>query len=163
MIISNPECSSKVKGQFLEQPNAFDIYIDRVYSIGPEEFSLDANDNKTYRSSVKMEPDSNGFWLLRPGSYEVISSCSVEVSDSECGYVKTRSTLLRNGCVIQSGLYDSGFKGKVGCILIVTSGNFKVQKGSRIAQFILMTGVKAKKIYNGSYGQDSNFDLNRYI
>lgn len=162
MITTIPNCLSKISGQFLQQPNAVDVSVESVYKIGSEQFVLTKDNNKTHRTSQKIEPDDEGFWVLAPGAYEVITEAEVAVANGECGFVISRSTLVRNGCFVCSGIYDSGFKGKIGCTLHVTSGSFKLQKGARIAQFYLITSDKSDKMYDGSYGTQSGFDSVRY-
>lgn len=162
MITTLPNCLSKISGRFLQQPNAVDIQVDSIYKICDSEFVLTKDNSKTHRVTQKMEPDSGGFWVLSPGSYEIITDTDVEVANGECGFVIARSTLVRNGCFVHSGIYDSGFKGKIGCTMTVTTGSFKLQKGARIAQFYLIKSDKSDAVYNGSYGSESDFDKNRY-
>lgn len=162
MIVTVPNCMSSITGEFLKQPNAVDIAVDSVYKICNTEFTLTKDNSKEHRKTQKLEPDHEGFWVLGPGSYEIITSADVSVANRECGFVITRSTLVRNGCFVFSGIYDSGFNGKIGCSMLVTTGVFKIQKGARIAQFYLITSRKADTVYKGSYGASSEFDSVRY-
>lgn len=139
------------QGNFI-QPNAVDIDIQKVYKISNTLFTLDANNTKTHRLRDEMAPSSDGFWFLAPGVYEFVSGFEIEIDKSECGWIITRSTLVRNGCFATSGLYDSGYHGVVGGVLHVSGGPVKIQRGSRIAQFIL-TQAETLNMYNGSYGR----------
>lgn len=142
------------------QPNAVDLRVLDVYSIGDGTFRITRNNEKIHRGSQKIEP-CDGFWALPPGSYEVIMDHDITIGRGEAGYIITRSTFVRNGCFLTSGLYDSGFSGRVGCLLVVTSGNLVMERGTRIGQFILQD-AESVNIYSGSYGHGKAFDSVRY-
>lgn len=139
------------------QPNAVDLRLDKVFKIHNSLFELDAKNNKVHRGSTFIEPDENGFWNLEPGSYEVIMENIITVGEDEAGWVITRSTLNRNGCFITSGLYDSGYNGVMAGVLHVTCGPIKIQKGSRVGQYLSFKAESLKQ-YNGSYGLNSEHD-----
>lgn len=139
------------------QPNAVDLRLDKVFKIHNSLFELGAKNNKVHRGSTFIEPDENGFWYLEPGSYEVIMENIITVGEDEAGWVITRSTLNRNGCFITSGLYDSGYNGVMAGVLHVTCGPIKIQKGSRVGQYLSFKAESLKQ-YNGSYGLNSEHD-----
>lgn len=133
------------------QPNAFDFKISRVFRFKTDIFELRENDSKTHRQQEEVFPDENGFWILTSGDYNVLTDTECKISEGEAGYVIQRSSLNRNGIFLTSGLYDSGFNNTLGCVMHV-NGIFKVQRGSRIGQFIL-TEAETLKLYNGSYNK----------
>lgn len=133
------------------QPNAFDFKISRVFRFKTDLFELREDDSKTHRQQEEIFPDENGFWFLTSGDYNVLTDTECKISEGEAGYVIQRSSLNRNGIFLTSGLYDSGFNNTLGCVMHV-NGVFKVQRGSRIGQFIL-TEAETLKLYNGSYNR----------
>lgn len=133
------------------QPNAFDFKISRVFRFKTDLFELREDDSKTHRQQEEIFPDENGFWTLTEGDYNVLTDTECKISEGEAGYVIQRSSLNRNGIFLTSGLYDSGFNNTLGCVMHV-NGVFKVQRGSRIGQFIL-TEAETLKLYNGSYNR----------
>lgn len=140
------------------QPNAVDLRLDKVFKISDNLFEIDEQNNKTHRGSTQLEPNADGFWCLEPGfSYEVIMENVIDVGEDEAGWVITRSTLNRNGCFITSGLYDSGYNGVMAGVLHVTCGPIKIQRGTRIGQYISFKSESLKK-YDGSYGSNSEHD-----
>src|SRR4051812_43902232 len=92
------------------QPNAIDLRVDKVFLVRPKTFIL-SEDEKVHRGSVELQPDRNGFWVLKEGNYEVIMENIINVGRGEAGWVITRSTLNRNGVFLTSGLYDTGYNG----------------------------------------------------
>lgn len=141
------------------QPNACDLRLGKVFSIKPETFVL-SEQSKSHRGSEELIPDFFGYWNLEPGSYEVIMENVITVGEGEAGWVITRSTLNRNGVFITSGLYDSGYEGVMAGVMHVHGGVFSIQKGTRVAQFILFKAECLHK-YDGSYGLGKTHD-NKY-
>ena len=69
------------------------------------------------------------------------------------GYLITRSTLNRNGVFIQSGLYDSGYKGPVQCILYNLFGITVLEPGIPVAQFVFVDAPSGHA-YAGGYNTE---------
>lgn len=143
------------------QPNAIDFTLDRVFSIHDNEFIIctdPANPNKEMkqmRGGHEMGPYPDRrtgiqFFNLDTGSYDILSDLFVDVPDGVAAMLVTRSTFVRNGLFLVSGLYDTGFKGHVGCVLHNLKGTAKVQKGTRVGQVIFVEASSAGQ-YAGQY------------
>jgi deoxycytidine triphosphate deaminase len=138
------------------QPNAVDLRVDKIYQISSNEFIID-EDQKTHRGSFEIQTDSDGYWYLMPGAYEIVMENIINVGSGEAGWVITRSTLNRNGVYITSGLYDSGYNGVMAGALHVTCGPMKIKKGTRVGQFLLFKS-ETLKMYDGDYGIGKEHD-----
>lgn len=138
------------------QPNAVDLRLDKVFRISPNVFEI-TNEHKKHRGSEEIFPDNEGFYYLDPGHYEVIMENVIEVGPDEAGWVITRSTFNRNGCFLTSGLYDSGYHGVMAGVLHVTIGPAKIQRGTRIGQYLSFDAESLSR-YEGSYGIKSEHD-----
>jgi len=138
------------------QPNAVDLRLDKVFQIQPNIFEI-SNEHKLHRGSREILPDTDGYFTLYPGAYEVIMENIIHVGEGEAGWVITRSTLNRNGCFITSGLYDSGYHGVMAGVLHVTVDTAKIKKGTRVGQY-LSFDAEALKAYDGSYGIGKEHD-----
>lgn len=132
------------------QPNAIDLRVDKILKINSDLFEI-SNESKKHRSSTKIELDSEGYFNLDIGEYEVVMSNMITIGENEAGWLVTRSTLTRNGCIIVSGLYDSGFSGFAAGTLHIKSGPVRIKHDTRLAQFILVES-KSIGMYNGDYG-----------
>lgn len=132
------------------QPNAVDLRVDKIFLIRPSVFII-SEEEKRHRGSVDLMPDDNGWWTLQEGSYEVVMENIIEVGENEAGWVITRSTLNRNGVFLTSGLYDSGYNGAMAACMHVTSGPMRIQRGTRIGQYLAFDAETLFK-YDGSYG-----------
>lgn len=139
------------------QPNAVDIRLDEVERIESSDFILDEED-KTHRTTTPVSTDDNGFYVLEPGSYKVKMKNTISIGESEAGVVISRSTLVRNGVYLCSGLYDTGYKGSMIALLIVTSGNAIIKRGARIGQYLIMES-ESNGTYQGSYGDSVKINI----
>lgn len=138
------------------QPNAVDLRLGKVFQIRPTTFVL-SETKKVHRGTDPFPIDKDDYWNLPIGTYEIVFQNEIEVGEDEAGWVIPRSTLMRNGIFIVTGLYDSGYAGKMAACLHVTKGNFMVQKGTRIAQYLCFKAESLSQ-YDGSYGHNSEHD-----
>ena len=132
------------------QPNAVDIKLDQVFKIENDTFVIDNND-KTHRTHVQVHPDKDDWFHLEIGLYQVIMINDIFVGLEEAGWVITRSTFIRNGCYLVSGLYDSGYQGPMVSLLHVNCGPIKIKRGTRIGQYLSFS-AEMKHTYSGNYG-----------
>lgn len=138
------------------QPNAIDLRLGKVFAMNNVMFEL-SEGYKKHRGTEEIDHDEDGWYHLQEGTYEVVMENIVTVGADEAGWVITRSTLNRNGVFITSGLYDSGYNGVMAGAMHVRGGPVVIQKGTRVAQFLLFK-AEALTLYNGSYGLNSEHD-----
>lgn len=138
------------------QPNAVDLRVEKIFRLKDAQFQL-IGDMKKHRGSEELNVDEFGCWTLQPGVYEIIMENIVNVPEGYAGWVITRSTLNRNGLFITSGLYDSGYNGVMAGALHVEHGEAVIQRGSRVAQF-LMFEAETLSMYDGDYGIGKEHD-----
>lgn len=138
------------------QPNAIDLKVDKIFKLEDRMFVID-EERKTHRGSQEIEPDADGYWTLENGIYEIIMQGLVHIGKDEAGWVITRSTLNRNGLFITSGLYDSGYHGVMAGALHVRGGQAKIQRGTRVGQFLLFK-AESLSMYDGDYGVNKQHD-----
>ena len=132
------------------QPNAVDLKLDRLWKIENDEFYIGEN-KKKHRSLTELEWDlTNQFQLESDTSYQFETDHFVKIPEGYAGWLIARSTLNRNGIFITSGLYDSGFENYVGGVMHVRCGPARIEKGTRIAQFIYVEAETAN-MYQGEY------------
>lgn len=146
------------------QPNAIDFTLDRLFSISDNEFIICADPANAFKEIKQMRggteiapyPDRRTgiqFFNLDTGSYDILSDVYVDLPQGVAALLVTRSTFIRNGLFLIAGLYDSGFKGHIGCVLHNLKGTAKVQKGTRVGQVIFVSSENAK-LYAGHYNHE---------
>lgn len=144
------------------QPNAVDIRLDRVWGFDAGERFEISEQLKAHALRTELLPDEKGWFVLLPGTYEILFSNRIKVAEGEAGWVITRSTLNRNGVFITSGLYDSGYgqdteDGAPMAGALHVSIPTRIKKGTRIGQYLI---VKAETdgLYDGDYGKGTEHD-----
>ena len=142
------------------QPNGVDCKVDRVLKIRNHLFVL-SEEEKIHRGTIEIFPDSEGYFNLDIGSYEIVLENIINVGENEAGWFIVRSTLNRNGIYITSGLFDSGYHGVAALALHNNIGPARIKRGTRIAQYINFDAEALHK-YNGSYGIGKEHDIEKY-
>ena len=161
-----------IKGTYRMEPNAFDFTADKVLAINSNMLYYSNNKANVIhrtRSEIKTHDDTSllrvyGYsddktitpegkkgWILSRGlSYDITSNVYVEVPEGMAAFIVGRSTGNRNGIIITSGLYDSGYKGHIGCTLHNHCGDTYLEEGTFIGQIVFMDADSAK-LYAGGY------------
>ena len=131
------------------QPNAIDLRVSKIYRIEDGLVSL-VGESKVHRPHTIIEPIQK-MYLLTSGKYDVVFEPMIEVSEGEAGFLIQRSTLNRNGIILTSGLYDSGYQGIIGgCLHIPEGCTLEIYQDERLAQLIL-TDAESLHKYDGVY------------
>jgi len=138
------------------QPNAVDLRLGKVFRVSQSTFILDES-RKVHRGSIELQPDTQGYYNLAEGHYEVIMENMIEVGEGEAGWVITRSTLNRNGVFLTSGLYDTGYDGVMAGVMHVSCGPARIARGTRIGQYLSFNAEALHK-YDGDYGHGKDHD-----
>jgi deoxycytidine triphosphate deaminase len=141
------------------QPNAVDVKVAEVREVNTSIFAL-GRDGKKHRGSRPLKPSARHggqWWRLNPGAYEIVFYGEVTIGPHHAGIILPRSTLIRNGVTLFSGLYDSGYKGKMVATLYVTTAQFDLELGTRLGQFVLYDAESGEQ-YDGSYGEGTEHD-----
>ena len=157
IVVVNTEHSSTFLSGITDkhvQQAAVDVSLENVWEMAGE-FVIDEN-AKTPRTTVQFHPDLDGFYQLKDGmSYEISFDHDIAIGPDEAGLIVTRSTLVRAGLVLVSGMWDPGFSGRGGCCLHVRGGPARIRRGTRVGQFVVWKVANARGTYDGDYGLDS--------
>jgi deoxycytidine triphosphate deaminase len=109
-----------------------------------------------YTPSPLTKIDGVEGWLLYPGAYDITFHEGCKIAANRVGMIRQRSSLLRNGAIIASSIFDPGFETEnMGTIMIVTATIF-IEKDARVGQmyFHECDEVSEDKLYNGQFQND---------
>jgi deoxycytidine triphosphate deaminase len=104
----------------------------------------------------KQMIDGHCGWLLYAGVYDVIMNEGCNIAPNRVGLIRQRSSLMRNGALIQSSIFDPGFQtNNVGTYMFVNNPIF-IEENARVAQMYFhdCTPVSEDKLYNGQFQND---------
>jgi dUTP pyrophosphatase len=134
------------------QPNGVDLTLGAVYEqTSPGRIG---RDGKSIGDRTEIQP-VDGVYELAPGGYIAEYGDKVVVPDDHIGFVLPRSSLLRNGCTMDTAVWDAGYAGR-GEGLLEVHHPIEIEQGARIAQFILAAAAHDGR-YDGAY-QGENLD-----
>ena len=92
-------------------------------------------------------------WLLHPGTYDVTMNEGCNIPATRTAMVRQRSSLLRNGAIIASSIFDPGFHtDNIGTVMIVTNDIF-IEKDARVAQMYFHENNEGE-LYDGQFQND---------
>jgi len=139
-------------------PNGFDLTAGRVYEFkGPGRLDFSNKERELPEAGEiaarKTSPaDKSGWWELPPGVYKIIANETVKLPLDLIGMAFTRSSLLRMGAFVQTGVWDAGFSGKSEFILVVNNpAGIKIKQNARVTQLIFTRITETESGYNGIY------------
>lgn len=141
------------------QQCGIDLNLIRVEQVSSErEIGIIPYEGKTTladRSLVFL--NEAGFWRLEPGVYDVTFAQGCKIPDNIVMLIRQRSSLLRNGSLLHSSVFDPGFQtDNIGTILHVRTP-ILIQENARIAQIYghWCTPVPKENLYNGQWQGDA--------
>lgn len=130
-------------------PNSLQYVND--YTIG--KVLKDKTQLTTYTPLATTKLDEVEGWLLYPGTYDVTFWEGCKIPNNRVGFIKQRSSLWRNGALINSPVFDPGFETEnMGTIMLVTETIF-IEKDARVAQ-IYFHECESAENYNGQWQND---------
>lgn len=94
-------------------------------------------------------------WNLHPGTYDVTFDQGCDIPNDTMLLIRQRSSLLRNGTILHSSVFDAGFKtDNIGAVMIVTVP-ITIQYKARIAQIYNHASTPVENLYNGQWQNDN--------
>jgi len=107
----------------------------------------------TYQPYPIQNLDGINGWLLYPNTYDITFNEGCKLPNNRVAFIKQRSSLYRNGAVINSPVFDPGFETEfLGTIMIVTRTIF-IEENARVAQ-IYFYECEPAELYNGQWQND---------
>lgn len=95
-------------------------------------------------------------WILAPGIYSLTFNQGIKLDSKHCAQIIHRSSILRSGALITSGIFDNGFECKeMGATLFVFNP-ITIEKESRIAQIIIHETNEVTELYDGNYQKEKD-------
>lgn len=107
----------------------------------------------TYTAVDTKQVDGAEGWLLYEGVYDITFNEGCKIPDNRVAFIKQRSSLYRNGAIINSPVFDPGFETEnMGTLLYVHEAIF-IEKDARVAQIYFHECESAEK-YDGQWQND---------
>jgi deoxycytidine triphosphate deaminase len=104
----------------------------------------------------KINLEGKNGWLLYAGVYDVIMNEGCNIPSNRVALIRQRSSLMRNGAIITSSIFDPGFvTPNIGTYMVVLETIF-IEQDARVAQvyFHECEPVAPEQLYNGQWQND---------
>lgn len=134
------------------QPNGVDLRLERVVHVnGRPELPANGRINAD-NVQINEVPAKEGWFDLHllQGNYLVDFRESISVPDGYCAIIITRSSLVRCGVDLFTGLWDTGFQGRLGGSLRLKNP-IRLQYGARLGQVMFYKAEFNGHRYSGGY------------
>ena len=137
------------------QPSGFDLSLSEILDYkgaGSVDFS---NIERVIAKTIPLETDKDGWHYLKQGSYVIVYNEVVRIPLDIVALARSRSTILRNGGLIGTAVWDPGYQGRSSSLLVVHNPyGLKIKKDARVAQLIFFRIKKLGKGYDGIFQRE---------
>jgi dUTP pyrophosphatase len=148
------ELPSSIDVEKVLQPNGIDLSISEIFKIVKSSLILGDEIGTKHSTLEKLKGvgmREQHFELEAGTAYKVETDYYLTLPHDVAAYVFTRSTLNRNGILVGSGLWDSGYSGGVGTT-IYPFQNLLLDLPCRVAQIVFIK-AESSHLYKGTYNK----------
>lgn len=127
------------------------IKVERMIGIGfiPKEGKTELVQYEEVDFSIHAS--GKQYWHLTPGAYSVTMKQGCKVPSDKMLLIRQRSSMLRNGALLHSSVFDSGYScSQIGTVIIVVHP-IEIEYGARIAQIYAHNSNEVENLYNGQF------------
>jgi deoxycytidine triphosphate deaminase len=108
----------------------------------------------THTPIEKISLEGKHGFLLYEGVYDVIMNEGCKIAPNRVGLIRQRSSLMRNGAIITSSVFDPGFEtDNIGTYMIVFETIF-IEEDARVAQIYFHKCEEVAELYDGQWQND---------
>jgi len=128
----------------------YDLTLKEVKQIMGGTVFSDKTEVLPYLEVPTFATNSKTVYNLSPGTYSLTFDQGIKLPSFKTAFIRHRSSILRCGGIITSGVYDPGFEtDEMGAVLIATRP-ITIEKGARVAQIIIFDNMAAE-LYDGQW------------
>jgi deoxycytidine triphosphate deaminase len=107
----------------------------------------------TYIPYALINLDGAHGWLLYKGVYDITFNEGCKIPANRVAFIKQRSSLYRNGTIINSPVFDPGFETEFMGTLMYVHETIFIEENARVAQ-IYFHECEPAELYNGQWQND---------
>jgi deoxycytidine triphosphate deaminase len=139
----------------------FDLTLKQVNKIGNKGINIpkigkvlkDKTELTNYTPHGLMNLDGITGWLLYAGVYDITFNEGCKLPANRVAFIKQRSSLYRNGTIINSPVFDPGFETEFMGTLMYVHETIFIEENARVAQ-IYFHECESAELYNGQWQGD---------
>jgi len=132
------------------QPNGVDFRVQSVTKIYGRAL-IGVKETKMYDDGYLLKPDAkNRYWIEPASAYEILSDMEIKMPANVVAQIIIRSSYARNGLFLTTGLFDSGYVGKIGATLHNMAVVAQIEQNARIGQ-VVFHEAQSSHLYDGQW------------
>ncbi len=134
------------------QPNGVDLRLGAVLEFtgtGQITRSGKTISDREPLDTVSLDDGDREGYHLDPGGYVLEYAEPVTIPEGHVGFVLPRSSLMRNGAMLNTAVWDAGYSGR-GEGLLQVHNPLTLETGARVAQLVLAV-ADHEEFYDGDY------------
>jgi deoxycytidine triphosphate deaminase len=140
----------------------FDLTVKSINQVGGRFGLIDQKIGKILKDSTELtnytpfpltQLDGVSGWLLHSGVYDITFNEGCKLPNNRVAFIKQRSSLYRNGTIINSPVFDPGFETEFMGTLMYVHETLFIEENARVAQ-IYFHECEAAELYNGQWQGD---------
>ena len=132
------------------QPNGFDLTLDSVHRF--ENAGYVGADYSTPSRLMELIMVEGGKFHLPMGKYISTFQEQINLPVNLMALGRPRSSLIRSGVALHTGVWDAGYSGRSQCLMVVYNPNgLFMQKGARLLHMVFAELDVATEGYSGQY------------
>ena len=113
----------------------------------------DKTELTTYTPVDLINLDGIKGWLIYEGVYDITFNEGCNIPNNRVAFIKQRSSLYRNGAIINSPVFDPGFKTEFMGTLLYVHETIFIEQDARVAQIYFHECLSAE-MYDGQWQGD---------
>jgi hypothetical protein len=140
----------------------YDLTLKQVNKIGNKNVVNDTKIGKVLKDKTELTSyipyplinlDGAHGWLLYEGVYDITFNEGCKLPENRVAFIKQRSSLYRNGTIINSPVFDPGFETNFMGTLMYVHETIFIEENARVAQ-IYFHECESAELYNGQWQGD---------
>jgi len=137
----------------LKQVNEIGVKSNHTSSLRIGKVLKDKTELTNYSPYALINLDGISGWLLYEGVYDITFNEGCKLPANRVAFIKQRSSLYRNGTIINSPVFDPGFETEFMGTLMYVHKTIFIEENARVAQ-IYFHECQTAEMYNGQWQGD---------
>ncbi len=140
------------------QPNGVDLTVKAVEKIAGAGCIDFSNRDRKLSDTVKQDFDADWVYLSQ-GQYKIIFNEIVHLPKDMMAIGAPRTSLIRCGVTVETGIWDAGYEGRSESLLVVLNeAGVRIKKNARVLQLVfirLSNKIAEGEAYGGIYQSEN--------
>ncbi len=132
-------------------PQGIDLTVKEIHEF-VEQGCIDFDNSSRRIPETKKIEWKEDTILLKPGIYKLVTNEIFNLPTNLAAISQSRSSLLRMGAFVSTGVWDAGFSGRAEFVLVVMNPKgIEIKRNARVAQLLFIKLTRDTEPYRGIF------------